>query len=58
MSLANNKAHKDELKQNSWLTIPADSAIIFDTACDQRAGAAASSIGLDLNMLSSDIGHA
>ena len=49
---------EDELKQNSWLTIPADSAIIFDTACDKRAGAAASSIGLDLNMLSPDIGHA
>jgi putative transcriptional regulator len=49
---------EEELKQNSWLTIPADSAIIFDTDCDKRAGAAALSIGLDLRMLSPDVGHA
>lgn len=47
-----------ELTQNSWLTIPADSAIIFHTDCAKRAGAAASTIGLDLAMLSHDAGHA
>jgi putative transcriptional regulator len=49
---------EQELTQNSWLTIPADSAIIFHTDCAKRAGAAASSIGLDLAMLSHDAGHA
>lgn len=49
---------EQELSQNSWLTIPADSAIIFRTDCAKRAGAAASTIGLDLAMLSHDAGHA
>ena len=49
---------EEELKQNSWLPIPADSAIIFDTDCAHRAEAAASSIGLDLNMLALDAGNA
>lgn len=49
---------EEELTQNSWLTIPADSAIIFDTACAKRAGAAASSIGVNIDMLSLDAGHA
>jgi len=49
---------EEELKQNSWLTVPANSAIIFNTNCAQRAEAAASSIGLDLHMLALDSGHA
>ena len=49
---------EQEIAQNSWLTIPADSAIIFQTDCADRAGAAASTIGLDLAMLSPDAGHA
>lgn len=47
-----------EIADNAWLTIPASSAIIFDTECDAKASAAAATIGLDLNMLSSDSGHA
>lgn len=47
-----------ELAQNSWLTIPANSAIMFNTDCENRAHAAASSIGIDLNRLSLDSGHA
>jgi putative transcriptional regulator len=47
-----------ELGENSWLTIPADAEIIFNTACAQRASAAALSIGLDLSMLSHQAGHA
>jgi len=49
---------EEELTQNSWLTIPADSAIIFHTDSAKRAGAAAFTIGLDLAMLSPDAGHA
>ena len=49
---------EQELKENSWLTTPANSAILFDTDCATRAEAAASSIGLDLNTLALDSGHA
>ena len=49
---------EEELKQNSWLTVPADAAIIFNTDCSRRAKVAASSIGLDLDMLALDSGHA
>ena len=49
---------EEELTTNSWLTIPANSTIIFNIDCHKRAEAAASSIGLDLSMLSSEMGHA
>jgi putative transcriptional regulator len=49
---------EQELTTNSWLTIPAKSAIIFNTQCEKRADVAAASIGIKLNMLSMDIGHA
>ena len=49
---------EQELKENIWLTIPADSSIIFNTDCTQRAQAAALSIGLNLDTLALDSGHA
>ena len=49
---------EEELATNSWLTIPSSAAIIFNTDCANRATAAASSIGLNLDMLSTDMGHA
>ena len=49
---------EEELTTNSWLTIPANSTIIFNIDCHKRAEAAASSIGLDLSMLPSEMGHA
>ncbi len=49
---------EEEIVQNSWLTVPADSAIIFNTECKNRARAAASSIGIDINKLSFISGHA
>lgn len=47
-----------EISDNSWLTLPADSAIIFDTPCHQRAFAAAAQLGVDLNLISGEAGHA
>ena len=47
-----------EIKENTWLTIPADSSIIFNTHCAKRAHAAALSIGLNLDSLALDSGHA
>ena len=47
-----------EISDNSWLTLPADSAIIFDVPYQQRAQAAASQLGVDLNLISGEAGHA
>lgn len=49
---------EEELGENSWLTIPAEADIIFNTNSAERASAAAFSIGLDLRMLSHEAGHA
>lgn len=49
---------EQELADNAWLSVPADSAIIFDTPVDQRWQAAAAKLGIDLNNLSEDVGHA
>ena len=47
-----------ELQTNSWLTIDADSDILFNTPIEQRWQKAAEKLGIDIAHLSSDIGHA
>ncbi len=47
-----------ELAENSWLSGPADSDILFHTRNDLRWLAAAALLGIDLNLLSADVGHA
>lgn len=47
-----------ELAANAWLTLPADSQIIFNTPVEQRWQAAAAELGIDLNLISSTAGHA
>lgn len=47
-----------ELIQNTWLTCPADLGILFDTPAEERLGAAAARLGIDLNLLTSQAGHA
>ena len=49
---------EEELAKNSWLTMAADSDIIFSTPYDQRFSQAAAQIGVDMNLISSQIGHA
>lgn len=49
---------EEELSQNAWLSGPAKSEIIFQRASDERWQAAADLLGVDLNLLSSDTGHA
>ena len=49
---------EDELANNAWLNGPADPAILFDIPIEQRWTAAASHLGIELQNLSSDIGHA
>ena len=47
-----------ELLSNSWLTHPADADMIFNTPPNQLWHAAAGAIGVNLNLLSGDAGHA
>jgi len=47
-----------EIKQNAWLTVPADPDVIFDLPPEERLGAAMQILGIDLAMLSEEAGHA
>jgi putative transcriptional regulator len=47
-----------ELAENSWLTLPADSEIIFSTPYQQRLSRAAAMLGVDMNLISGQAGHA
>ncbi|AXO60156.1 YqgE/AlgH family protein [Pseudomonas sp. phDV1] len=47
-----------ELADNAWLTCPADSSILFDLPFDQRLDAAAARLGVNLSLLTSQVGHA
>lgn len=47
-----------EIAENAWLSGPASMEILFDLPLEQRWEAAARLLGVDLNLLSSDIGHA
>jgi putative transcriptional regulator len=47
-----------EISDNSWLTLPADSSIIFDTPYHLRVNTAAAQLGVDLNLISAEAGHA
>ncbi len=49
---------EQELAANSWLTLPADNDVIFATPADQRLNAAAAKIGVDMNLISGQAGHA
>jgi putative transcriptional regulator len=49
---------ESELAENSWLTVDADKAVIFDTPVDQRYEKALSLLGLQGWMLLPDAGHA
>jgi putative transcriptional regulator len=47
-----------EMLENTWLSIPAfDNDIMFDVPIEKRWQAAASKLGIDLNLLSTQAGH-
>lgn len=48
---------ESELAENSWLTVPADMAVIFETPVAQRYESAMALLGLQSWMLSSQVGH-
>lgn len=49
---------ESEIGENSWLTVDADRAVIFDTPVAQRYDKALSLLGLQAWMLSPEAGHA
>ena len=49
---------ESEIAGNSWLTVEADKAIIFDTPIENRYARALSLLGVDPSMLSAVAGHA
>lgn len=49
---------EQELRDNAWLTVRADGRILFDTALDDRWGAAVALVGVDPAHLTQYAGHA
>ena len=49
---------EQELGQNAWLTVAANTSIIFDMPPDARLGGAMGLLGIDLASLSEEAGHA
>lgn len=47
-----------EISQGDWLVCPADLLLLFETPFEDRWHDAAQKIGINLNFLSDDIGHA
>ena len=47
-----------ELAANSWLTCPAAPDILFEYPAEERLETAAARMGIDLDLLSADAGHA
>jgi len=49
---------EDEIADNAWLTCPAEPNILFETQLDDRRDAVAQLIGIDINVLVTQSGHA
>jgi len=47
-----------EIKENAWLNTQYDESVVFDTPISQRWNTAAHKMGLDINLLSTQTGHA
>ncbi len=48
---------ENEITQNTWLTCEAKPEIIFNTPFHLRLNQAANSLGIDLNLISGQVGH-
>ena len=49
---------EEEMSANAWLSGPADSQIIFKLPSEEKWQAAAQILGVDMNLMSGDAGHA
>lgn len=48
---------EQEIVDNAWLSAPAEPHVLFNTPPEQRWHAAAACLGVDLTLLSSQVGH-
>ncbi|KAF0146518.1 MAG: hypothetical protein FD153_144 [Rhodospirillaceae bacterium] len=48
----------NELRQNVWLTVPADEELVFGSDLDHKWDQAMGRLGIDVRMLSWEFGHA
>ncbi|MFL0796286.1 MAG: YqgE/AlgH family protein [Cellvibrionaceae bacterium] len=48
---------EQEISENSWLVVPADPDIIFHTPIEHRWAATAAQLGIDLDLISTQVGH-
>jgi putative transcriptional regulator len=46
-----------EIANNSWICCPFDADIMFNTPSDKRFDAAARLLGIDMNLISTQVGH-
>lgn len=49
---------ESEMAANAWLTVPANMDVLFEVPFEERWRAAAALIGIDLDNISSEVGHA
>ncbi len=49
---------EEEMAANAWLSVPANSEIIFDLPVEKRWKAAATLLGVNLELISEEVGHA
>lgn len=49
---------EEELRGNAWLTLPAEESILFETETENRWDHAARQLGIELNLVTGEIGHA
>ena len=49
---------EEELAANAWLTVAADSDVLFALPAERRLPAAMDLLGIDFSQLSEDVGHA
>ncbi|HSP58575.1 MAG TPA: YqgE/AlgH family protein [Halomonas sp.] len=48
---------EQELLDNAWLTVDGRTDVLFDVPAEQRLGAAAGILGVDLNLMTREAGH-
>ncbi len=49
---------EEEVSGNSWLTVPADRRILFQVAANDKLAAAGQQLGIDIDLLTAQAGHA
>lgn len=49
---------EQEITENSWLTVESSTELLFNTPTNDRWNSAAALLGVDINLLSSNVGHA